>query len=730
MRKSFKILGVLILGISLTIGSFNAYAQKPKKINLKEKINLDYNNADIRDVAKQISELLGKNIIFDSGVSGKITMYSPVPVTIKQAYEAFISALNVRGYVISATENFIKIIQKKQGAFSSIPTGVSLTNTDLYVTKLITVKYIDAEEIQKILKPMVGEGNIIAYAKTNTLIITDTSSNIKRLMKILKKLDVKGFEQKVEFIRLTNAAALDVATKIAEILQIKSKEQKTSTYKYRYSSKKKDEKAEKEFITSIIADERTNSIIVRGNAKGIQEVKKLAAHLDSDLSNEMSKVRIFVHRLEHAEAGTVADILGQILSNVKGMTKTASIKGKKDSKSKSKSFGGGGKMGDEEIKVTADEKTNSLVIVCTQTAYEMVLPVIRKLDTKRKQVHIDASIMEVTLTDTLDFGAAGHGGYGFDGGVDDGGFNILGGVNPKDSTNAAAIKDLAGLVMGVFAAPITVAGLNIPGFAAFLKASEVIKDYKMVSKPSILTLDNQEATIEIGEKIYIKKSVLTSRDSGSQEATYEPEDVTLKLVIKPKISKNNFVTMEIHQQYNTLGAKQDATAASPRQIKKREAKTIAMAKSKETIAIGGLISEEETDTVSKVPGLGDIPVLGWLFKNKYKEIIKKNLIIFITPTVLESSQDISNMNREIVRRRSDFYERNGIEMDDWIGATKGTTHPGGVVITYGKDKQRSSVEKGSTAIEYYSEESGSSEDGLYEFVKPTEEEKVDIEYKE
>jgi general secretion pathway protein D len=699
-----------------------------KKNSGEEKINLDFNDQEIVDVAKQIAVLLDKNIIIDPAVHGKITLISPKKVTIEEAYNAFLAAINMQGITVIESGKFLKIVKVesiKQN--SAIDLGdVTISQDETYITKMINVKYIDAGQLKNAIASMVSKGNIEIYEPTNTLIITDTIKNIDRIKKVIENLDVEGFEERVEFIPLKYAPAKILAEKLSTLLNIGKGSSSGSRYSSGYSSSggysskpaSSTSYAEdrKKNISSIIADERTNSIIVKATEKGISEVQELVKKLDTDLTNDHNAIRPYFYRLEHTEAVKVSEVLNSILNDARAASKSKSSAAGSSASSSTSSYtsasysrpyssgeGNNAKIGGEEIKVTADEATNSLIIIATKSGYESILPVIQELDRQRKQINIAASIMEVLIGNTLSLGTSWNGGGVKGETTYFGGTNTNMGVTSAGMLNdPSALSGLKGLLLGTATGAVKIGGISIPAIGAVINASEGIDEAKIIQNPNITTLDNNEAVIEIGERIYFpSESITDSTNPTATKTTYDYKDVVLKLTIKPKVNHSNEVTMEIDQIIDDLAGESGSKDGRPPAIRTRKAKTIAMSKSAETIAIGGIISDHAVVMVDKVPILGDIPVVGWLFKNKTETKRKKNLIIFITPTVLEGSADIADLNNMTLERRQKFYKELGIEVDNWVAEDPNKRHSAGISIQYSQSSKASSKKAGKAAESYF-----------------------------
>lgn len=694
MKIRERVFGLFIIFNLIATPSFSLRIDNPN-----EQINVDVSGMEIGDAAKMIADLIGKNIVVNPEVSGKLQVYFPKTVTKKQAYDAFLAALNGNGLtIIEKEDDLLQIVRTTDTKSKPIPiTEGTIAKNDQYITRLVKVNYIKAKELKDTLSPMLSDPqNILAYESTNTLMITDTANNIARLMKIIESLDVKGFKERLEFIKLNNAPAKDIAENISNILSIDKGRGAGAYYGGSFRPGGTGAGDKEQVISNIIADDRTNSIIVKGNDKGIEEIRELVAKLDTDTVDQKKAVKIFLYHLDHADALKISETLSSILSNVSKGYRPFSYGGPSASPYSQTSFSGrtdesAGLAGIGEVKIAADEKTNSLIILSTREAYEMLLPTIKGLDMKKKQVHIAASIMEILLNDGFDFGAVGHGGW------QNSGKNItaFGGTQFNNLSSAsmyenpaAQLGNLYGLAAGIMSSPINLGkGFQIPGFGAMLKAQKFVRDSKVLSQPSILTLDNQEAAIEVGQTISIQTSQTAPADkTGLPTIQYTREKATLRLVIKPKINKSGDVTMEIKQEINDI-APDTEKSATPAFLT-RNTNTTVMARTEETIVLGGLMQDRIGHTISKVPLLGDIPVLGYLFKNKSKTVTKTNLLLFITPTVLESSKDVDKVNAMVVEKRKRFYDRAKVEADDWIGSDERNTHPAGVTIKYGKNKAK------------------------------------------
>jgi general secretion pathway protein D len=411
----------------------------------EELVYLNVQEGDIKDVIKQISKATGRNFIIDDKVKGKVTIISERPMTREEAYQTFLSALEVAGFtIVKGPAGVIKVISLKDAIQEPIPTHVDTTPvTDMFITRLIPLQNISAVEISNAIKGLVSrEGNLFAYPATNTLIITDSGTNIDRLMKIIKELDQEGPQQVLEIIPIANATARDISQMVTQLFD----QQKAAGAKP--AAKKGGELEEMAEVSKIIADERTNSVIVLASRRAIDKVRSIIQKLDRTMA-EGQEGKIHVYYLKHAKAKTMAETLSTLTAGAGAA--------KKDAKSAASAgpvvaeFEGG-------LKVTADETTNSLIITSSAKDFQTLIDkVISKLDIPRRQVYLEAVVMELSVKKDLEYGMGGAFGGG-----SVGPFNIFG-SDPYSSTLSGFLSGtptlptgLIGGLLGKDTIPITV----------------------------------------------------------------------------------------------------------------------------------------------------------------------------------------------------------------------------------------------------------------------------------
>ncbi len=674
-------------------------AKKSKKSSVSkrgEKVNLDYVNAEIGEIAKSIAELTGKNFIIDDKVRGKITIISPNPVSVHEAYQAFVSALEVKNYTVVQAGKMLKIIPLREMKKSPVPTDVrwAAGGDDAFVTRLIQMKFISASEIMKSLKNLISKnGDMISYEPTNTLIITESVGNIRRIMKIVNRLDQEGFQSNLEVIRLKYAPASDTAEKLKRIFDLKDSGistpagRKTSkTVRKATAPTSVESGGDSQFISKIMPDERTNSIIVLANQEGLKRIQEVIEKIDSSIEDAANQGRIHVHYLQYADAVELAGTLTGIASQVGSRSSSSSSRRGTDMFPRAGSSNASrnrpapptnsqgttsGSLLGGEINITADAPTNSLVITASSSDYKSLLPVINRLDVRRSQAFIEAMIVEVDIDKAFDVGVANHAGAQFGSNDNTTLFGATGFGSDSSLFLPTDVSALGGFTFGLQGrtVDIPVAGgetLTIPLYGSLFRALQTNGTINLLSTPNILTADNTEAEIIVGNVVPFVTA--SGRDINNQPINQiQRENVAITLRVTPKINDSNDISMDIFQEIQDIVPGANIETYGPT-TSTRSAKTSVIVRDGQTITLGGLISDRETDSVSKVPILGDIPILGWLFKSKNKTRGKTSLVIFMTPTIIREPEDLEAITIRKNEERKAFLEQN--KMKDHPGISK------------------------------------------------------------
>ncbi len=594
-------------------------------LNSNQLVSIDFNNVDIGVFIKFISDLTKKNFIINDRVRGKVTIISPGKITVKEAYKVFESVLEVHGYAAVPSGEIIKIVPSPDARSKNIKTRLkeeSGVPGDEVVTQIIPLRYADPNEIKRLFTQLVSKSSVIlAYSPTNTLIITDVHSNIKRLLRILKSIDITGVGQQIAVIPVEHADATKLVTLLGSIFKsgkaVKGAAQKDITF---------------------VADERTNVIVVLASEGDTENIRRLVKTLDKETPK--GQARIHVYYLEHASAEDLAKVL-QDIPQTKGTDKEP---GKKTAPVVS-----------DKVRISADKATNSLIIMADSADYSTLEQIIKKIDIPRAMVYIEALIMEVNVDKDFRIGSdyllGGDSVYHdrdfiYGGGFSAGGFGGDAGTS-GGTVNAAGVPIPPGLSLGIFGEAIEISGITFPTISAIFQAYKKDSDVRILSTPQILTTDNQEAKIYVGQNVpFQTKSTTTENDTFN---SFEYRDVGRTLKITPSISIDRMVRLQISLESTDL---QSTTDFRPTTLK-RTVDTTAIVKDRNTVVLGGLIDNTSSSTVYKIPCLGDIPGIGYLFSNRGETRTKTNLYVFLTPKVIQSSEEA----RKIYKSKRDDIEK-------------------------------------------------------------------------
>ncbi|PHR28772.1 MAG: type II secretion system protein GspD [Desulfotalea sp.] len=573
-------------------------------------ILIDFDSVDIHLFIKFISELTGKNFVVDKSVQGNVTIISPTRISVDEAYRVFESVLEIHGFTTVDAGAVIKILPSARARSQNITMltdGMSGRAEDKVVTQLVPLHYISPNDLKKVLAPLVSQTSVlIAHTPSGMLIITETMSNIQKLLSIIKVLDVESREAEIAVIPLVNASA----DALAKIL--------TTIYQKNRSQTKEGGRANNSAV-KVVPYGRVNGIIVLANSTEMDRIKTLIAMLDTEA--QRADGNIHVYYLQNATAAELMKVLNalpgkQQLGN-KNTGKTAAIS--------------------RNVTVMADEETNALIITATKDEYVVLEDVIKKLDIPRRMVYLEALIMEVDVDHTLDFGVewAAGGEFSDSTGVLATGFSGKKGYTLIDGINVENPSLPPGFSLGLLKQGIELGGITFPNIAAILRAVRTDSNVNVISTPQILTMDNKKAEISVGETV----PFITSQNTNASEqdyTQYEYKDVATKLSITPHINQADTLRLEIETEVVRL----KDSGPTPTTFK-RTASTTVILRDRETIVIGGIIGHDSTESEWKVPLLGDIPYLGWLFKTHTTTDRKTNMFIFITPRIIRNPAEIA-----------------------------------------------------------------------------------------
>ncbi|MBI5846438.1 MAG: type II secretion system secretin GspD [Nitrospirae bacterium] len=609
-----KKIGICLLVVFLLVSVVSAETKK----NL---IAVNLQDVELTNVVKFISEVTGKNFIFDETLKGKITIMAPSKISADEAFSLFTSVLNLKGYtLIPAPGNLLKIVPVGQAKALS-PEVAEGKATDAYITKLIPLSHISAEHALKFFQPLISkDGHVSVFGTGNYLLLVENALNIQRIEHILSFVDQPLAKDDPELYQIKNGVAEDMAKTINESLQ------------------KKDKAVIGGDEIRVMADTRLNALILIGSNYAKESIKKLVALLDIPQIDMTGNIKVYF--LENADAIEMAKVLDGV---VKGIEEKA--KQPQDTKSK--------------VTITADKATNSLIVNAPAGLYQNLLGIIKDLDKRRKQVYVEAMIVEASLDKLKELGSkwrtiARNNGEG-----------AVAGFGTMDSNSMLEIiNGLAGMSVGgmgnFFSVPVsdgtTTTNLTIPGFSALFSVNEFRDAVNVLSTPQILTSDNKEAEIIVGENVpFISKreTNTTGTSTGSLFNVIERKDVGIMLKLTPQITEGEYVKLDLYQEISSLKQETNVrilTEVGPTTTK-RSTKTSVVVRDNQTVVISGLMQEKGEEIITKVPGLGDIPYLGYLFKFKSVNKTKTNLVVFLTPHIIRNSADLAALSE---RKKADF----------------------------------------------------------------------------
>ncbi|MFA4918295.1 MAG: type II secretion system secretin GspD [Thermodesulfovibrionales bacterium] len=620
-----------------------------EKSRIKEKkVSFNFVEVDIPVVVKFISEVTGKNFVFDEKVKGAVTIIAPSKLSVDDAFSLFTSVLELKGFTIISSGKVYKIVpvsQAKQSGTELLKEENGTVN-DTYITRLIQLKSISSSKAMNFLQPLISkDGHISSFGPGNMMLIVDSSANIEKLLKILESIDKSDMEEP-ELVTLKYANAEEVVKILNESLVQSSKAQ-PSAGRPLIRGEATSTVSVDETRASVFADTRLNAVVMIADKQEKESMKRMIAILDIPLPEATSKINVYF--LEYADATELSKVLEGMISGISSQAKTGQIM--QSAQSARSPFEAG------KIILSTDKATNSLIIVASPADYQSLMQVIKQLDRKRKQVYVEAMIVEASIDNLRELGAKWR--------ITAEKNNepvFIGGFGTMD--NAAlqnVIYGLSGMTMGGLGnfldVPITTIGtdgkatttkLSIPGFSALFSLNEFKGSVNVLSSPQILTSDNKEAEIVVGENVpFISKRELGVTSTSTVLNSIERKDVGITLRLTPQITEGDYVKMDIYQEISSLkNASETILINIGPTTTKRSTKTSVVVKDSQTVVIGGLMEEREDVRINKIPILGDIPVLGWLFKNKSRQKTKTNLLVFLTPHIVKEAEQLMKLSND------------------------------------------------------------------------------------
>lgn len=594
------------MGMTLLLGSAAIQAESQPERTSSQTWKINIKNADLNEFVAQVAQITGKTFVVDPRIKGNVTVLSDAPMTADAVYELFLSVLRVHNWTAVPSGGVIRI---QQTATAKQSPGVSGALSDIapeeLVTRVVSAQNVASAELVKILRPLIPQyGHIAAVDNPNVVIISDHADNITRMMELIEQVDISD-EEDVVMVPLKEAWVGNVVAMLERVAPDQLGRGAAGPQRIQ-----------------VIANERNNSLVLRGKPRPIREILKLIDKLDQPGTATAGAQVIY---LKYADATKVAELLEGLVSERAGGEEAAP---------------------QEQVMIRADESLNAIVVRADPSVMDEITSILDDLDIRRTQVLIEAAIVEVSVSNDrrigVEMAAADADGNtvplvstSLDGVIS----SLLGNIVGEDG-EVDVLSGLASISSPTLAAArIDAGGVS---FGAVVRALATHSDANLLSAPSILTLDNQEAKIVVGNEVPFRTGSFTTTGDGSDNpfTTINREDVGLQLTVTPQIHDDLAVSMEVTLEItNVVDSAIGAEAFSDVVTSKRTVENTILADDKQTIVLGGLIQDDINDTVRKVPLLGDVPVLGHLFRSTNKNRIKRNLLVFLRPTVIRNKEE-------------------------------------------------------------------------------------------
>jgi len=649
------------IGLLLMCNTATAQVEGAQPEQDQNTFTLNLKNTDINSLIATVSKQTGRNFVVDPRVKAKVTVISTDPVSADGLYEVFLSVLQVHGYSAVPAGDLIKIVPDVTAKQGPVPIlGEDSNPSDQLVTQVIAVVNVPAAQLVPILRPMVPQqGHLAAYAATNSLIVTDRASNIQRLMEIIRRIDRPDNEE-IEVVRLNHAAASEIVGTLNSL-------QSNNVGGPQGPG-----------AIQLVADDRTNSVLISGDRAARVRVRGLIAHLDTPIESG-GNTRVVYLKFANAEdmvtilqgvsqgqaavgatttdSGGASNVTPPVQPTPQGQQPANNVAQRPQNNAVTPRSAA--ETGESSVDIQADPNTNALIITAPPDEMQNILAVVRQLDIRRAQVLVEAVIAEITEDNTREFGIN----FLLDGTDSDApvGFSNLGGGTDGALGIAGALE--SGLPPASLGAGLSLAlgrfGSGEIDFGFLVRAIASDADNNILSTPSIVTLDNEEAEIIVGENVPFVTGQQLSTNNDNPFQTVERQDIGLTLKVKPQINDGNTIKMELEQEVSSVNPTA-VTGAADITTSKRSIKTTVLVDDGQTLVLGGLIDDQISDVEEKVPLLGDIPVLGRLFRFRTTTKTKQNLMIFLHPVILrdnDSATQLSNSKYNSLRSRQRFFQQ-------------------------------------------------------------------------
>lgn len=637
---------IVPLGLVLLLYLFHGQAHAEKTYNI------DFSDVDIRKVIETVSEITGRNFLVDDRVQGRVTVIGPKALTEAEIYQIFLSILHVKGFALVPSGKVDKIVPSANistyGIQMKMGRSKGISGVDAFVTQVIPVQYTEAQDLKDLLTPLIPKtDSITAYGPTNLLIITTTESLLTRLNQIIAIVDVPGAREEVRIIPVHYASVQELAAKITQVLQ----SQTGDTSQARRTARGQPAPQEPSAVGKIIAYERTNSLIAIGDTQTLERIEDLVRKLD--ISVPLGAGKVHVYYLQNADATELASVLSGIPLE-ESVAQAEAAAGKPAAKPSPRV-----PSAKSEISIIADSATNALVITATAEEFEALKAVIEKLDIPREQVLVEVLIAEISFTKTMELGVEWRVADELDG---DAAVFAGSSYGEFDQLTVSFPANPSGLVVGAIGETITFGDLEFPSLGMLIRALKTDSDVNILSTPTIVTTDNREAEIIVGQTVPFQTS--QKFDANNQPIyTFDYRDVGLTLRLTPQINSDNFVKIDIFSKLEALVANALGTQELAPTTLKRQADTTVVVKDGHTVVIGGMIRDDKIQATSSIPLLGSLPLFGPLFRSQKTTNEKVNLLIFMTPHIISGTEQLQGIARERIGEVGDIPEQVKERMD-------------------------------------------------------------------
>jgi len=693
-------IGFALLLASATDGELPGEAQfnQCRKLAADHKVKLTLKpDTELQDLVGWVSTMTCKRFIVPQGLAAKkVTVTSPLPVSAAEAYRMFLSALNSIGLTVAPTGGALAVVATDRAKESTPLYGPHDTPPldEHWVTQLVHVDHGSPGELAQVLDKLRSrDGQVWPYEPGGTLIITDTAANVRRMTEVVRALDLPACAQKVWMLKLRKVGAGDMADKLAQIFPTARAPAGAGAAaagpgkpaSAAGAGTPLDELAQ----SRIIPDPHMGMLIVVATERAFGRIAALVERLESSAAQAAAggDSRVHVLPLAHASAEELAQTLGALTGAQ--VTQAAGAGGASRRAPSGRPGPGTGSTSppptaapppttvsgpasptalfEGEVRITADRALNALVVIASLKDFLALEDLVKKLDVARKQVFIEATILEVSMARSRDLGLWFHGGQLVDGALVFGGSGAGKTLAAGTSDGAQGLlSDLAqGLAAGVAGGPLPGAGdllgmpgVSIPSFGVFLKALASSSGVNVLSTPHILTTDNEPAEILVGQNVPFQGAQPVPGTTPTGFGAFVPvqrQDVALDLKITPHISDGGTVRLEVDQEVSDILDK-NFNGLGP-ETSKRAIKTVVVVKDEQPVVLGGLVRDQTTESEQKVPLLGDIPILGYFFKNTHKDVQKINLLVFLTPYVISEQSDLRRIFERKLEERRELLER-------------------------------------------------------------------------